>query len=867
MALNGIPIPDTQEIGDSLSFLNSALTTLDTRTSTGPLSLTGNVSAVAGTFTSSVSSAAVRGMFYGDGSNLTNLAAGNIATGTIGAARLPLATTSTVGGIAVAAGLSALNGYLSLVPPTGGALGGVKAGANITIASDGTISGVNSYVLPNATTSTLGGVIVAAGLSALNGYLSLVPPTGGALGGVKAGSNITIAADGTISGVNSYTLSAANSTGLGGVKIDGTFMTIDTGGSIKSPLDLGYNSSVWSTTLSANFWFNAAMSSDGTHRAALVYGGYVYVSNNGGFSWSARITDTTRNWRKVSISSSGQVMIAVADTQLIYVSTDYGVTWTSRYNSLAYRSVAVAPDGSRATAVAYTGRIYTTTDFINWSIASTPILNLGWRSVAMSNNGQFQTAVAYGDYIYRSADYGGTWSSVPLAGSRLWSVVAMSNSGQYQYASYEYGYIYRSADYGLTWSLLGTSPYNISDIATSTTGSIIYACQSSSGLVYKSTDYGTNWSVFNVNTNAGSFTTRNWTSVSTSSDGNKVMATIYSVPVLIYPAPRWTTTFGLSTNAIEANTINALSGTFTTSVSAPVVRGNFYGDGSSITNLAAGNIATGTLAAARLPIATTSTIGGVYQGDNITIAVDGRISGVNSYTLPNATTSTLGGVIVAAGLSALNGYLSLVPPTGGVIGGVKAGANITITADGTISGVNSYTLSAATTNSLGGIVVGSGLSVTNGNVSLVAATPSIRGGVRVDNSTITISNNDVISVNASSLTNVNTASLSTTITNPVISTEFVPALTDRNSVIVLTVDSGETYPFKIPTDAETNFPIGTQFTIVQGGIVPILLIPTNTATVNLRTLGINRNQTTGQNAVATLLKIANNTWIAGGNLI
>jgi hypothetical protein len=807
MALNGIPIPDTQEIGDSLSFLNSALTTLDTRTSTGPLSLTGNVSAVAGTFTSSVSSAAVRGMFYGDGSNLTNLAAGNIA-GTIAAARLPLATTSTVGGVAV-----------------------------------------------------------AAGLSALNGYLSLVPPTGGALGGVKAGSNITIAADGTISGVNSYTLSAANSTGLGGVKIDGTFMTIDAGGSIKSPLDLGYNSSVWSTTLSANFWFSTAMSSDGTHRAALVYGGYVYVSNNGGISWSARITDTTRNWRKVSISSSGQVMIAVAESQFIYVSTDYGVTWTGRYNGLAYRSVAVAPDGSRATAVVYTGRIHTTTDFINWSAASTPASNFGWRSVAMSNNGQYQTAVAYGDYIYRSTDFGVTWNAIIGAGFRSWNVVAMSNSGQYQYASSETGYIYRSADYGANWTILGSSPYNASDIATNTAGSIVYACMGSFGQVYRSIDYGTNWSVFNVNTNTGSLTLRNWTSISTSSDGSKLMATMYSVPVLMYPAPRWTTTFGLSTNAIEANTINALSGTFTTSVSAPVVRGNFYGDARFLFNLDAVNVAMGRLAPDRLPIATGSTIGGVKQGANITIAADGTISGVNSYVLPNATTSTLGGVIVGTGLSALGGFLTLLPPTGGVIGGVKAGSNITIAADGTISGVNSYTLSAATTNSLGGIVVGSGLSVTNGNVSLVAATPSVRGGIRVDNSTITISNNDVISVNASSLTNVNTASLSTTIANPVISTEFTPALTDRNSVIVLTVDSGETYPFKIPTDAEINFPIGTQFTIVQGGIVPILLIPTNTATVNLRTLGINRNQTTGQYAVATLLKIANNTWIAGGNLI
>ncbi|MCS5737055.1 head fiber protein, partial [Herbiconiux daphne] len=56
-------------------------------------------------------------------------------------------------------------------------LGGIKVGANLTIASDGTLSatggGGSSYVLPVATATTLGGV--------------------------KQGANITIATDGTIS--------------------------------------------------------------------------------------------------------------------------------------------------------------------------------------------------------------------------------------------------------------------------------------------------------------------------------------------------------------------------------------------------------------------------------------------------------------------------------------------------------------------------------------------------------------------------------------------------------------------------------------------------------------------------------------------
>ena len=893
MALNGIPIPDTQEIGDSLPFLNSALTTLDTRTSTGPLSLTGNISAVAGTFTASVSAPAVRGMHYGNGANLTNLAATSITDGTLSYLRLPAATASLIGAVKIGTGLSVdINGLLTLVAPTGGALGGVKAGSNITIAADGTISGVNSYTLPNATTSTLGGVIVGSGLNVTSGTVSLAAPTGGALGGVKAGSNITIGVDGTISGVNSYTLSAANSTGLGGVKIDGTFMTINDEGSIKSPLDLGYNSTLWAESLSGNYWTSVAMSSDGTHRAALNYGGYLYVSNNGGLSWTAKLTDAARNWYKVSMSSTGQKMVAVANADYIFVSLDYGTTWTARYiNSYAYRSVAVSPDGSRAVVtVSGSTKILRSfaTDFDTWQEVTIGVLGLSWRSAALSNNGLYKTAVANGDYIYRSINSGDSWSPVTAAGARTWNVVTMSSDGRYQYAAAgtlgTTACIYRSTDFGASWLILSNSPAGVTDIVTNNSGATVYASTAitatpGTGLIYRSTDYGANWTVFNVNTNIASYTVRDWKGIATNfSDGSKLMTAVYSAPVLIYPAPRWTTTFGLSTNALEAASITAslgaftslssTTGSFTVSVDAPIVTGVHYGDGSNITNLAAANI-TGTLAAARLPVAgtTAAAVGGVYQGNNITIAADGKISGVNSYVLPNATTSVLGGVIIGAGLSVASGTVTLAAPTGGALGGVKAGSNITIAADGTINGLNAYSLPAATTLALGGIIVGSGLSVTNGNVSLVAASQSVRGGVRVDNTSITISNNDVISVNPASFTNINANSLNTTVANPVISTSFTPVLADKNSVIVLTVDSGESYPFRIPTDAEVNFPIGTQFTIVQGGIIPITLIPTNTTTVNLRTLGPSRNRTTGQNAVATLLKLAANTWLAGGNLI
>ncbi|MBV5334433.1 MAG: hypothetical protein JZU49_01330, partial [Sulfuricurvum sp.] len=92
---------------------------------------------------------------------------------------------------------------------TASVLGGVKQGTNITIAADGTISAASSsYTLPVATASVLGGV--------------------------KQGTNITIAADGTISASSGgYTLPVATASVLGGVK-QGTGVTIAVDGTLST---------------------------------------------------------------------------------------------------------------------------------------------------------------------------------------------------------------------------------------------------------------------------------------------------------------------------------------------------------------------------------------------------------------------------------------------------------------------------------------------------------------------------------------------------------------------------------------------------------------------------------------------------------
>lgn len=133
-------------------------------------------------------------------------------------------------------------GYV-LPPATSGSLGGVKVGSGLSITVDGTLSstgGGGGYVLPPATSVVLGGIMVGSGLSvdgtgklSATGY-TLQPASASVLGGVKVGSGLSVSGDGTLStSGGGYVLPVASAAVLGGVKVgaglavagDGTLST------------------------------------------------------------------------------------------------------------------------------------------------------------------------------------------------------------------------------------------------------------------------------------------------------------------------------------------------------------------------------------------------------------------------------------------------------------------------------------------------------------------------------------------------------------------------------------------------------------------------------------------------------------------
>jgi len=152
----------------------------------------------------------------------------------------------------------------SLPTASSSTLGGVKVdGSTIVINGSGIIS-APAYTLPTATTNNLGGVKVdGTTITISNGVISSASaynlPTAtvgtistGTLGGVKVdGTTITIS-NGVISSASAYTLPTATTSSLGGVKVDGTTITISNGIISSSPTASRTTVSYTTSTLGVN---------------------------------------------------------------------------------------------------------------------------------------------------------------------------------------------------------------------------------------------------------------------------------------------------------------------------------------------------------------------------------------------------------------------------------------------------------------------------------------------------------------------------------------------------------------------------------------------------------------------------------------
>ncbi len=160
--------------------------------------------------------------------------------------------------------------------------------------------------------------------------------------------------------------------------------------------------------------------------------------------------------------------------------------------------------------------------------------------------------------------------------------------------------------------------------------------------------------------------------------------------------------------------------------------------------------------------------GFVIAGSGVAIDQFGYLNVASA--LGGTVTSVAAGVGLSGGTITVAGTINLVPATNASLGGIKVGANLIIAPDGTLSALppNTGTVSnviagtglngggvgptvtlnvnAATTSSLGGVIVGSGIDVAGGVISLASASTTATGGVRLATSAEVIAGSDAVKV-------------------------------------------------------------------------------------------------------------------------
>jgi hypothetical protein len=230
------------------------------------------------------------------------------------------------------------------------------------------------------------------------------------------------------------------------------------------------------------------------------------------------------------------------------------------------------------------------------------------------------------------------------------------------------------------------------------------------------------------------------------------MLTATSATTAIWQTPTGGTVTNVSALSIGSNGTD-VSSSVTNGSSTPVITLNIPTASSTVRGvLSTADWVTFNSKLGSVPIASSTVLGGVKVGSGLDINGSGVLS--TTYTLPVSTSV--------------------------ILGGVKQGSNVTIAGDGTISVAAPYTLTAATTSALGGVIIPvvatSGITNTSGTIGLAVATNTQLGGVKIDNSTITI-NNGVISLSSSITTGL---TIGTTLTIPTGDTASRPTATQGN---------------------------------------------------------------------------------------
>lgn len=237
--------------------------------------------------------------------------------------------------------------------------------------------------------------------------------------------------------------------------------------------------------IGGRYWSKVCISDDGSHLVAIVYEGNIYVSKDGGMTWSEK--DAPDYYRDMAMSRDGSKIVVSSEGSTL-ISSDYGATWFTL--DMNTHSVACSANGlfivasgqGNILSISYDGGE-------SWTEKDGP--GTGSMSYIISDSDGTKL-VGINRYIYTSFDRGETWVQRTTQEVMYWESLSSSADGQTLVAT-GYGQMYISYDFGVSWEIIDTTitpAWHIASI--SADGQLIAASAGDS--IFTSRDHGLSWS-------------------------------------------------------------------------------------------------------------------------------------------------------------------------------------------------------------------------------------------------------------------------------------------------------------------------------------------------------------------------------------
>ncbi|MDL2321753.1 hypothetical protein LJC47_05350, partial [Desulfosarcina sp. OttesenSCG-928-B08] len=245
-------------------------------------------------------------------------------------------------------------------------------------------------------------------------------------------------------------------------------------------------------TLPAPYVIAGMAMSEGHVIITFVNNASVYISSDGGATFTPATTPVAVTGARVAMSGSNVILCSI---NVILISNDYGATWSQVDHGYTESIGFVAMDGSHAVILfTNTNSAIISSDFgATWTSSVLPYSRV-WSMLAME--GSFVVAASDNDTALSvSIDYGRTWSTIPcpaLSGITYSypRKVACSDGRLIVSTSLVSNCIFMSTDYGATWDVI-TLPFLFTPTGVAADGRhLLVTCRTE---ILLSSDYGETW--------------------------------------------------------------------------------------------------------------------------------------------------------------------------------------------------------------------------------------------------------------------------------------------------------------------------------------------------------------------------------------